>query len=728
MQSIIRVVRNRCSVPMRLYRCLLPFSALLLVGAGFGQAAPASELTVPIPPGETPLATIGLYRVWWQSYGKEPVAMPLSWSGHFDEATGISYQLAGRVLDREALLVHSPWHVPPGKTWVDYELALPQIKPIKLCFGIAMRPDVAVPSKSDGVTFSCRVVSDGQEQELMRKHHDQGAWLDFTLDLSPYTGKTVKLSLQVEPGPRNDASFDYSYFGDARIEAGDAKPDRAAVLKRFTTARAYRVLDAATQAEGRAVSENHALPAGAIGSSVLLNLCNNPTNGVVPSNLLRCTNALIKTGETWQFAYSGPDCRVAYKYEPLSGTLDDFTVQVDDGLPFRPALGAGATAVLASSNSMHHCLLSGGKPLAISRAANTLRVSWEYPLTNGPVRLDWEFTIIGKALVISARRDQPLISSFSLGEVGAPFRKPFNVPYLPGQVYYLPAQNVFTCRYLDWTASHASACPQGMATYDAKTDGTRNLLFETGYIAVSPDIAEVLPNIPHPPSPFLADLGPNVMLDIWGHHRGTYAGDAEKLRELKDNGVDHLVIIQHDWQRYGYDVKLPDHLPANPSYGREADLVDFGRAARDAGYWWSLHENYIDLYPDAPSYDATARVLNADGTPSKAWYNPGTQVQSYGLKCNRALGYAKQNSPEAHRRYGTAAAYLDVHTCVPPWHQLDHEAGQPLAAMASAKMKCDVELFQFERDTHSGPLFGEGANHFYWAGRCDGVEAQVAGG
>ncbi len=32
------------------------------------------------------------------------------------------------------------------------------------------------------------------------------------------------------------------------------------------------------------------------------------------------------------------------------------------------------------------------------------------------------------------------------------------------------------------------------------------------------------------------------------------------------------------------------------------------------------------------------------------------------------------------------------------------------------------------RDAHGGPLFGEGCNQFYWAGRCDGVEAQVNGG
>ena len=103
-------------------------------------------------------------------------------------------------------------------------------------------------------------------------------------------------------------------------------------------------------------------------------------------------------------------------------------------------------------------------------------------------------------------------------------------------------------------------------------------------------------------------------------------------------------------------------------------------------------------------------------------------MQSFGLKCNRALDFARRNAPEIHRRYGTTAAYLDVHTCVPPWHQLDHQADQPMAAMALGKVKSDTALFQFMRDTHGGPLVRRRANQFYWAGRCDGVEAQVAGG
>jgi hypothetical protein len=380
----------------------------------------------------------------------------------------------------------------------------------------------------------------------------------------------------------------------------------------------------------------------------------------------------------------------------------------------------------------------GGKAVRVTRDGETLNLLWEYDLQGRKFRIAWSYRIAGKALVVSARCDEtsesrtsgsPAVSRFSLGRLGpVPLRRMIEAPYLLGQLNYLPASGVFVCGYLDWTASHASQCPQGTATYDPKTDGTRNSLVESGYLAVSPNIGEVLPNIPHPPSPYLAVLGPRIMLDLWNHHKGTYQGDAENLRALKDNGVDHLAIISHVWQRYGYDVKLPDHLPANPEFGGDQGMIAFGRAANACGYLWSLHENYIDLYPDAPSYDPAARVLAADGSPSKAWYNEGTKVQSFGLKCNRALGYAKKTSPEAHRRYGTTAAYLDVHTCVPPWHQLDHQADQPMAAMALAKVKYDTELFQFMRDTHEGPLFGEGCNQFYWAGRCDGVEAQVSGG
>lgn len=684
-------------------------AVLALLAAACSMAASAQEMTVPLPPGETYIGDIGIYRVAYQSYDGDVVEMPVSWTGHFETVSGISYVPHERLLGRDAILLHSPWHVPPGKVWVDYQLALPDARPITLSFGIAMRPDVAVPDRSDGVTFSCYLIDGADEQELMRQHQDKGEWLDYTFDLSPYAGKQITLRLQTEPGPNNSPSFDFSYFGDPKITAGTGAQGRRELLRRLTSSKAYR----ATAGED------------------LRRLSNSPDNGVVPSNLLAFENSIEKTDEGVRFTYEGRDARIVYVYEPATGTLDDFTVSVDGGAPFQPMLGGGVTTLVTEGAEERSTLARGGEAanVELTDHGKSLTVAWKYQVEGRSFVVDWSFGIVGKALTVAASCEQPILTGLSLGHVGfAPLRKTFGVPYLLGSLDYLPAENVYVCRYLDWTQSHSSRCPQGEASYDPKTDGTRNALHEVGYVAVSPDVGEVLPNLPSPPSPYLDLIGPRILLDIWGHHKGTYQGDGENLRNLKDNGVDYLAIISHVWQRYGYDVKLPDHLPANPAFGGDEGMIEFGKAANESGYVWSLHENYIDLYPDAPSYDPSARVLLADGSPSPAWFNRGTGVQSFGLKCNRALGYAKQNSPEIHRRFGTNAAYLDVHTCVPPWHQLDHEAGQPMAATELAKVKYDGELFQFMRDTHEGPLFGEGNNQFYWAGKVDGVEAQVSGG
>ena len=436
-----------------------------------------------------------------------------------------------------------------------------------------------------------------------------------------------------------------------------------------------------------------------------------------------------REGDDWRFIFEGTDCRLVYTYTPVTGTLNDLFVEVDNHRPFQPAAGGGATCTHQGFGQRPRSFPRGGKAFSIEQSGHELGVLWQYDIEGKPLKIHWGFAIRGKSLLITCLAVNPIVTRLSLGGLGSvPLRKTIDVPYLPGHVHFLRTPGVYVSRFLDWTKSYASQCPQGEAVYEPKTDGARNLLWERGYVAVSPDLGEVLPNIPHPPSPYRQQLGPRIMLDIWGHHKGSFQGDAENLRALKDNGIDYLAIINHCWQRYGYDVKLPDHIPADPRYGGEEGMKAFGRTANDCGYIWSLHENYIDMYPDAPSYDPKARVLNSDGTPSKAWFNSWSKVQSFGLKCNRALDFAKRNSPEIHRRYGTTAAYLDVHTCVPPWHQLDHEAGQPMAAMAKGKVENDAKLFQYMRDTHQGPLFGEGANHFYWAGACDGVEAQVPRG
>lgn len=491
-------------------------------------------------------------------------------------------------------------------------------------------------------------------------------------------------------------------------ESENAPPSRnTELVRRLTSSRAYQATARASRA----------------------NLANEPRYGITPSNLISFRNRIERDGSAWRFRYRGDDAQIVYTWRPADGTLDDLTAQVDGQPSFRPAYQGGAMTRTQRAGKTEEVRLQGGRPMEVERAGDQLRVTWAYTVAERPVLVFWTFGMRGKALTIEAHCDEPVVTRFTLGKLGAPpASRALPIPYLDSKVEYIPDFHLFVMRLLDWTQSHSSSCPLANAVYETKTDGTRNPLFERGYVAVSPDLGEVLPNLPHPASPYRALLAPRIVLDIWSHANGSFAGDAENLRRLKDLGVDHAVALQHAWQCFGYDVKLPDHFPADPRFGGDEGLARFGEAARACDDLWALHENYIDLYPDAPSYDPTARTLKSDGSPMLGWYNGTTKVQSFGLRNSRTLGYARANSPEIHRRYGTTAAYLDVHTCVGPWHRLDHDSAQPLAAMALAKVQSDAELFQFERETHGGPLFGEGGSHFYWAGRCDGVEAQVPRG
>ena len=254
---------------------------MLIIPLILPLAACAQEAVVPLPPGETPLSDIGVYTVAYQSYGGEVVTMPPSWTGHFVDPSGISYLPGEQVLGRSAILLHSPWRVPPGKVWVDYPLRLPAVGPIKLSFGIAMRPDVALPDKSDGVTFSAYMTVDGQQRELMREHWARGEWEDYEFDFSDLAGKDVTLRLQTEPGPANSPSFDFSYFGGAKITVGAGTGGRQELLKRLMSTKAYEAT--------KGVS--------------LVALSNRSDQGCAPSNLLPCKTSIAKDGAGYRFTY-----------------------------------------------------------------------------------------------------------------------------------------------------------------------------------------------------------------------------------------------------------------------------------------------------------------------------------------------------------------------------------------------------------------------------------------
>ena len=94
---------------------------MLLCSAGIAIAQDAVEL----PFGKTNLLDIGWFDIGYQSYGKEPRLLPKGTVEDMMGETGIANKPC---FDngRNALLLHSPWRIPTGRTWIDYTLKLPQ--------------------------------------------------------------------------------------------------------------------------------------------------------------------------------------------------------------------------------------------------------------------------------------------------------------------------------------------------------------------------------------------------------------------------------------------------------------------------------------------------------------------------------------------------------------------------------------------------------------------------
>ena len=676
--------------------------ALVLSLAASAHPGTPDLRSVKLQRGATSLLDVGTYRIGYQRAGHDVEWLPVSWTGNFTDFAGVAF--LPRVHEgRPAVLLHCPWKRGSGPAFVDFPLELPQTAPITLSFAIAMRHDVATVDgevvKSDGVTFSAALTCDGKTRELMREHYTVAAAKPFEFDLSLYAGKRVVLRIQTEPGPKMSASWDFSRFIDPKIIAGSADDTLSFAIGEMTKSKAYQVLSKAS----------------------LLRVNNRSGQGITPScKVDHKADIEPRRDGGCQFVYRGDDCRVVFAYSPKTGTLDDLTATVDGAEPFLPCAGGGVSFESGAPET--------AKLVSSKINGNALNATWQYTKGDESATATWVFRLVGKALVIGVRSDDLTLARVSLGRVaGVGLRRTIPIPYLYYQtVSYLPVQRTFAMSHMDWTKSRASEAPGPEARYHKKLDGKRNRLSETGYVAVSPDLDEVLPNIPHPASPFLELLGPKLMLDMWTGEQ--YDVSAKWLERYKSYGFDEVAIIYHVWQRYGYDVKLPDHIPANPKMGGDEKMRILGATAKRLGYPFSLHENYIDLYPDAPSYTEDAAARRRDGTFWKAWYHKGTKVQSWGLRPTWALEFAKQNSPEIHKRYQTTAAYLDVHTCIQPWRYCDFDPAQPNAGEATCRRELQAKLFQYMRDVHTGPLFGEGSRHFFWAGLVDGVEAQVDGG
>lgn len=668
---------------VRLLSCtarLLP--VLTLLASGTSLAQPTITPDAPV----MKLDEIGLYSVGWAYRGHSEQTFPLGWSGPFDDRTGVACEPAGEQNGREAFLLHCPWRGGTGFAFQQFVFALPKVRSIRMRGATAMRADAV--GKSDGATF--RIYVNGRK--LLDVNRTDAAWRAFNLDLTPYAGRTAVIRFETDPGPQDNPSFDFSLWGERELVLQGYRP--------------------------KTISHpaSPPLPLSAVSSR--------RARTVAPTSGFPTAHSVGLTGDVAIFRSSGPDGTLEYRWRRPKSPTDPFLgslvlrARMRGDAPVEVPLAQDARLTWVTSATLRSSRWVAGR--------NRISCISTYDTPSGRATLAATGALSDKSLVLGVSCDRPLIRELYAGSWGPVLRRrPVAVPYYSGQVHFLPAQNLFVNAFLDWTASSASSHNGTRATYGALTDGSRVPLKESVVYAAAWHLAEVLPNIPNPPSPYIAAVGGRIVLDNWG---GSFTSIADSFRRLADYGIRDCIALIHVWQRSGYDNALPAHYPAAASQGGDAGMRKLVSTGVGLGYKIALHENYVDYYPNYEGFTESDIALDSDGSRQKAWYNSGTGIQSFAVRPNAILRLAEGQSPEIHRRYGTNACYLDVHSAVPPWFHVDFRAGEQGAGTFRRVWDVHRALWQYERTTHHGPVFGEGNNHWYWSGCLDGVEAQFGVG
>ncbi len=144
-----------------------------------------------------------------------------------------------------------------------------------------------------------------------------------------------------------------------------------------------------------------------------------------------------------------------------------------------------------------------------------------------------------------------------------------------------------------------------------------------------------------------------------------------------DLQIDRAFVVLAGWINGGYDVRHPDVLPPAPECGGTESLVAASKQIRDCGYLFGLHDNYQDMYEDAPSWGQ--QWLNKDslGVARKGGNWAGGQAwQVCAIKQVELAARKETNLPAIAKLFQPTIYFIDtvfawpLVTCEDPAHPM----------------------------------------------------------
>ena len=151
----------------------------------------------------------------------------------------------------------------------------------------------------------------------------------------------------------------------------------------------------------------------------------------------------------------------------------------------------------------------------------------------------------------------------------------------------------------------------------------------------------------------------------------TFDQVGEIIDDMQNAGIKNALILLGGWNRAGYDREHIDMWPPAEGAGGTDGLARVSRKAVDAGYVFSLHDNYQDIYPDSPSYDEKVVMKHPDGSVQLGGVWDGGLCR---LVCSsQAMELANPVVNNVKKYTSVNSYYLDTTTSAPMYECYDEE-------------------------------------------------------
>jgi len=587
----------------------------------------SQELPLNIVPdqGALPLISLKTHRIAWQYYEKPLKYLPVGWQGSDPQSSaGFNLQNTTRGATKYSIHMHPPWRGGGGAIFAEYKLKLPNAKPILLTFANAIRDHTASEPPSDGVTF--RVWAD--KKKLFERHTDSKTWVPGEVDLSPFAGREILLRLESHPGPQRNTTCDSSFWAEPIITAGNPPLQLTPTQHENLRQRTRSLVQNPNQT--RRIEHIFKLDEGY--TAVLIPGPNGVFDGVLAFGKdTRCvTFDGLNVSLLGQKIGPGPSPVTVRQVRTIKSNTPD-KIQLTHRLAFQ-----GEEFDLAAI-------------LWKDRSGLRIRLDCPERITDfslAPADQKAPRVYYGHGYCIE--EPQAFRAGFgghnlSTSHVGFDFEKGISLlvatDHPPDHLEVNPNQNLYSLH------THLNAT----MTFVPSTKGAFDCAFK------------YRPLYDKKAAPDFANKAGRFVFDIWG---GRYADNAELMKRMIAYGLTDSLLTLHVWQRWGYDYRLPDIYPPNPDLGTVEDMQKIGRICDQHNIPWGLHDNYIDIYPDAEDYSYDHICFTQGGQPLKAWFNKGRNAQSYRWRPDHIMPFLQRNLKLIKPDLNPSHYFIDVFTSI----------------------------------------------------------------